>query len=108
MAPNSYVGEYSGIIQQRSPKELKEKNYCIRYTVWGANKNFTIDAEQKGNFTRFINHSATPNLGLQSIYWRGIPRMIFVTLKEIPAGAQLTFDYGPLFWKHSAQNPKIL
>jgi hypothetical protein len=104
--PCTYVGEYTGIIQQRDPKLLKEKNHCLRYTIWEGKANFTIDAEQKGNFTRFINHSSKPNLGLQSIYWRGLSRMIFISLKEIREGAQLTFDYGPNFWKHNPKSPK--
>lgn len=104
--PCTYVGEYTGVVQQRAPKQLKEKNHCLRYTIWEGKKNFCVDAQFKGNFTRFINHSAKPNLGLQSIYWRGIPRMIFIALKEIREGAQLTFDYGPIFWKHNAQTPK--
>lgn len=104
--PCTYVGEYTGIIQQRSSKELKEKQHCLRYTTWEGKNNFTIDAEMKGNFTRFINHSSRPNLGVQSVYWRGIPRMIFVALKEIREGAQLTFDYGPIFWKHHNQSPR--
>ena len=99
VAPCTFVGEYTGVVQERSPKQLKEKKYCLRYTLWEGKKNFTIDAEEKGNFTRFINHSAAPNLSLQSVYWRGLPRMIFVSMKEIPEGEQLTFDYGPLFWK---------
>ncbi len=104
--PCTYVGEYSGMIQQRSPRYLKEKKHCLRYTVWETKKNFTVDAEKKGNFTRFINHSSKPNLGLQSVYWRGMSRMIFVALKEIREGAQLTFDYGALFWKNNSQKPK--
>ncbi len=106
--PCTFVGEYSGVILQRSPRQLKEKNHCLRYTIWEGKKNYCIDAEEKGNFTRFINHSATPNLGLQSVYWRGIPRMIFISLKEIGEGSQLTFDYGPIFWKYHAQIPKKL
>ncbi len=104
--PCTYVGEYTGVIQQRSAKELKEKKHCLRYNTWEGKNNFIIDAESKGNFTRFINHSSKPNLGLQSVYWRGIPRMIFVALKEIREGAQLTFDYGPIFWKHHNHAPK--
>jgi len=104
--PCCYVGEYTGIIQARKPKQLKEKNHCVRYTTWEGRKNYAIDAEQKGNLTRFINHSSKPNLGLQSVYWRGISRMIFVALREIREGGQLTFDYGPLFWKHNAKIPK--
>lgn len=104
----SFVGEYTGVIQQRSPKQLKEKKHCLRYTVWEGKKNFAINAETKGNFTRFLNHSSNPNLGLQSVYWRGLPRMIFIALKDIPKGRQLTFDYGPLFWKATKQRPKDL
>jgi hypothetical protein len=104
----TYAGEFTGTVQERKPKELKDKYHCLRYAAWEGRKNFCIDAEQKGNFTRFINHSAKPNLGLQSIYWRGIPRMIFVTLKEIRAGAQLTFDYGPFFWKEFSKPPQLI
>ncbi|MBU6446897.1 MAG: SET domain-containing protein-lysine N-methyltransferase, partial [Verrucomicrobia bacterium] len=84
--PCTFVGEYAGIIQQRAPKQLKEKKYCLRYTIWEGKRNFCIDAEHLGNFTRFINHSARPNLGVQSLYWRGIPRMVFLSLREIGAG----------------------
>jgi hypothetical protein len=102
------AGEYTGALKERNKNELKDKKYCVRYTVWEMGKRqFIIDAENKGNFTRFINHSAKPNLGLQSVYWRGLPRMIFVALKEIPEGAQLTFDYGTFFWKDCKQTPVL-
>lgn len=104
----TYVGEYTGMIQERKRKHLKNKYYCVRYTVWEmGRKHFVIDAEKRGNFTRFINHSAQPNLSLLSVYWRGLPRMIFVALEEIAAGVQLTFDYGTFFWKECSQTPKL-
>jgi hypothetical protein len=104
----AFVGEYTGVIQERKKRELQGKIYCVRYTVWEmGRRNFIIDAETKGNFTRFINHSAKPNLGLQSVYWRGMPRMIFVALKEIEKGTQLTFDYGHFFWKEQKQTPLV-
>lgn len=102
----TFVGEYAGMIQQKAPKELRDKTYTMRYTMWEGKKNFCIDAEKKGNFTRFFNHSAHPNLGLQSVYWRGIPRMIFISLAEIPEGAHMTFDYGSTFWKYHSNAPK--
>jgi len=106
--PCAFVGEYTGVIQERKKKELKDKVYSVRYAVWQmGGRQFIIDAEKKGNFTRFINHSAKPNLGLHSVYWRGMPRMIFVALKEIPEGSQLTFDYGALFWKEQRQKPLL-
>jgi len=102
--PCSYVGEYTGLIQERKPRHVKESNYCIRYTSWQTGKRpHVIDAEKMGNFTRFINHSDQPNVSLVCVYWRGMPRLIFVSLREIPEGGQITFDYGKTFWKQSNQ-----
>ncbi len=102
----AFAGEYRGQIKERKKKELKDKVFCVRYTVWEmGRRKFILDAEKMGNFTRLINHSSKPNLSLQSVYWRGIPRMIFVAIKEIPEGTQLTFDYGMFFWKKNSQTP---
>lgn len=103
--PCAFVGEYTGVIQERKKRELKNQIYSVRYTVWETGRQFIINAEKHGNFTRFINHSAKPNLGLQSVYWRGMPRMVFIALKEISKGSQLTFDYGTIFWKEQKQTP---
>lgn len=100
----TFIGEYTGIIKPGKP--AKDNYYSVRYTTWElGRKSYMIDAEKAGNFTRFLNHSTDPNLGLQSIYWRGLPRMILVSLKEIEEGAQLTFDYGNLFWKECLLAP---
>lgn len=104
----AFVGEYTGVVQERKKQHLKDKYYCIRYPTWVMGKrHFVIDAERKGNFTRFINHSTHPNLSLQSVLWKGMPRMIFVAMEEINCGEQLTFDYGNVFWKECCQVPKI-
>jgi uncharacterized protein len=98
--PCMFVGEYTGLIQERKSKHVRESNYCIRYTSWPMGKRLhVIDAENFGNFTRFINHSDHPNISLVCTYWRGMPRLIFISLKEISDGEQLTFDYGKTFWK---------
>lgn len=105
--PCAFVGEYTGIVKERKPRHLKDKYYCVRYSAWQMGKRkFVVDAENKGNFTRFINHSNKPNLSLQSIFWKGMPRMIFIALQEIAEGMQLTFDYGDIFWKDHDQIPR--
>lgn len=104
----SYVGEYTGMIREKKRRSSRNKMYCVRFEAWSlGGKKFLIDAEKGGNFTRFINHSASPNLSLQSVYWRGMPRMIFIALKEIDEGTQLTFDYGNCFWKECRQTPRV-
>lgn len=105
ITPCAFVGEYTGKVFEK--KWAKGKRYCLDYSAWGK-KLFTIDGEESGNFTRFINHSKTPNLGLQSVYWRGLPRMIFIALQEIKAGQQLIFDYGDKYWKELGETPKLI
>jgi len=103
----SFVGEYTGVITLRNQSHIHDNHYSVRYTVWDMlEKKYVLDGKKMGNYTRFINHSEKPNLSLQAIYWRGLPRMIFVALREIREGSQLTFDYGPLFWKQCCQIPK--
>jgi SET domain-containing protein len=57
-----------------------------------------IDAEEKGNFTRFINHSDEPNLTSRWIVVDGIYHVILFANQLIPKGTQLTYDYGPNYW----------
>lgn len=105
--PCSFIGEYTGLVQERKSKHVHESNYCIRYTAWPMGKRqYVIDARNMGNFTRFFNHSDTPNISLACAYWRGLPRLIFISLQEISKGTQLTFDYGKTFWKQSPQKAK--
>lgn len=104
----AFVGEYTGIVREKGKKPFSDDDYSVRYTTWDlGKKKYILDGRKKGNFTRFINHSETPNLCLQSVYWRGIPRMIFVALKEIGQDQQLTFDYGTFFWKECKKAPKL-
>ncbi|GAA5847477.1 hypothetical protein JCM9279_000500 [Rhodotorula babjevae] len=55
-----------------------------------------IDAGQRGNSARFINHSCGPNL--QVVRWRLATveeyQMGLFALHDIPAGTELTYDYG--------------
>lgn len=103
----SYVGEYAGLAVRKTRKNSRQRTYCVRYTTWGKGA-YLIDAETGGNFTRFCNHSARPNMALQSVYCRGMPRMILLSLRPIAEGEQLTFDYGAQFWKELDQTPVIL
>jgi len=108
IAPCSFVGEYAGVIKERKKKELKGKEHAVRFAGWDMGRSkYIVDAEKMGNFTRFINHSESPNLSLQSVYWKGILRMIFVATQNISEGAQLTFDYGTFFWKDCCQIPTV-
>jgi hypothetical protein len=108
IAPCAFVGEYTGRVLHKKRVSLEGKRYCVSLaSAWGKTP-FSIDGEGEGNFTRYINHAAKPNLGLQSVYWRGLPRMLFFALKAIRQGEQLTFDYGDKYWNDLAEKPRFL
>jgi SET domain-containing protein len=52
-----------------------------------------IDATRYGNLLRFTNHSCNPNCEMQKWNVRGVMRVGLFAIKDIPAGAELCFDY---------------
>lgn len=99
LAKWEFIGEYTGLLRQRRLIFPDVNDYCFMYPKeWKALKAFTIDSQKHGNFTRFINHSDTPNVESVSVYHDGLLHIIFRTIEEIPAGTQLTYDYGDIYW----------
>ncbi|KAK1325277.1 Histone-lysine N-methyltransferase, H3 lysine-9 specific SUVH5 [Acorus calamus] len=58
---------------------------------------FTIDAAERGNVGRFINHSCTPNLYAQNILYdhgdERVPHIMFFASEDIPPFQELTYHY---------------
>ncbi len=94
-----YIGEYTGLLRKRSLFRRDVNDYCFQYPrEWVATKAFTIDSEKQGNYTRFINHSDTPNVEARSFFHRGIFHIAFRSIQEIAAGSELAYDYGEIYW----------
>ncbi|MBI2743236.1 MAG: SET domain-containing protein-lysine N-methyltransferase [Chlamydiales bacterium] len=99
MAPFAFVGEYTGEVRKRV-RDDKRNSYCFTYLIGDEKKSsYIIDAEKKGNITRFINHSDTPNLEPISVFSGGVMHVILLTRTWIQKGQQLTYDYGEDYWK---------
>ncbi len=100
LAKWEWIGEYAGILRQRPLLFPRLNDYCFMYPrEWLPIRMFTIDSEKEGNFTRFINHSDFPNLESISVLHKGLFHIIFRPIREIPAGTELTYDYGELYWR---------
>lgn len=58
---------------------------------------YLIDARERGNVSRFINHSCNPNLAAQPIFIELqdplFVNFAFFTTKDVKAYSELTFDY---------------
>ncbi|MCP5469737.1 MAG: SET domain-containing protein-lysine N-methyltransferase [Chlamydiales bacterium] len=96
-----YVGEYVGLLRRRNLIFRNVNDYCFQYPrEWRTTKAFTIDSEDQGNYTRFINHSDTPNVESLSFFHDGVFRIGFRAIEEIAAGTELTYDYGEIYWNN--------
>jgi len=95
----TYIGEYTGLVRKRKKRKDSLNDYVFGYVVGPQDTPWVIDAREKGNFTRFINHSYTPNLTSRWIIAEGISHIIFFANRLIQPGEQLTYDYGPYYWR---------
>ncbi|MBS0653455.1 MAG: SET domain-containing protein-lysine N-methyltransferase [Verrucomicrobia bacterium] len=99
IASGSYVGEYTGIVRKNDRRYTKPLNdYCFEYPIPDQiGRSYVIDATD-GNLTRFINHSYQPNLKPIHVFLEGYYHVIFVALRDIEKGTQLSYDYGHSYW----------
>lgn len=95
----TYIGEYAGILRPRIKKIDRYNDYAFSYTIAHKDTPFVIDAKQTGGLIRFINHSDSPKCASHWLIENNLCHIIFHTKEAIPAGAQLTYDYGPYYWR---------
>ncbi|MCH9613707.1 MAG: hypothetical protein SP1CHLAM54_07160 [Chlamydiia bacterium] len=95
----TYVGEYTGLVRRRRRRKDRFNNYIFGYVAGPKETQFIIDAQYEGNFTRFINHSDTPNLTSKWMEIDGVCHIILFANRAIPEGEQLTYDYGEYYWR---------
>lgn len=108
LAPLSFIGEYTGVVRPRKRRKDRLNDYVFGYVIGPHDTPWVIDAAERGNHTRFINHSDEPNLLSRSVITPdNIAHILFFTNRSIPAGGQLTVDYGPYYWRRRSQ-PHLL
>jgi hypothetical protein len=73
---------------QRCARQRKGGDACVY--IFDLNRRYDLDGRMRRNLARLINHSCAPNCRVETI--RG--RIWIIARRDIPAGAELTFDYG--------------
>ncbi|MCL7023321.1 hypothetical protein MKW94_021440 [Papaver nudicaule] len=92
-----FIIEYCGEVISR--KEARRRSHT--YELQGLKDAFiitlnayeSIDATRKGSLARFINHSCQPNCETRKWTVLGEVRVGIFSKQDIPAGAELTYDY---------------
>uniref|UniRef100_T1J8Q7 Histone-lysine N-methyltransferase n=1 Tax=Strigamia maritima TaxID=126957 RepID=T1J8Q7_STRMM len=88
-----YVGE---LIDEDECKERMKKMHEMDKTDYyflTLDKDRIIDAGQKGNLARYMNHSCQPNCETQKWTVNGDTRVGLFAVCDIPSGTELTFNY---------------
>jgi SET domain-containing protein len=98
--PGDFIGEYTGVVKRHYPIIGKMSDYCFLYPTsrYFFGKHL-IDAQTSGNEIRYANHSDDPNCEATGIFVDEMFHMILRSIAGIPAGAQITYDYGARYWK---------
>jgi len=94
-----YIGPYVGrLVDSRYVDDefISKADYCMN--IIGTN--FVIDAQDQGNALRFANHCCEPNMDqIQVVIENEFPLVCFYANQRILPGEELTFNYGPQYWK---------
>ncbi|XP_044231994.1 histone-lysine N-methyltransferase NSD3 isoform X4 [Thunnus albacares] len=88
-----YVGEVIDSEECQQRIKRAHENHVTNFYMLTLTKDRVIDAGPKGNSSRFMNHSCSPNCETQKWTVNGDVRIGLFTLCDIEAGTELTFNY---------------
>jgi len=92
---DDYIDEYVGecISQEEADRRGQLDDARDRSYLFQIASDLVIDSKYKGNKTRFINHSDTPNVKPRILFVKGEQRAGFFALEDIPEQTELFFNY---------------
>ncbi|KAJ4290346.1 hypothetical protein N0V90_010562 [Kalmusia sp. IMI 367209] len=94
LAKHQWLGEYIGELRPLSLSRTQQSHYWLEIPGKCA-----IDAEEKGNWTRFMNSSCEPNVKLWGECLGKRHVVLFQALRDIEAGEELCFQYGRAYFE---------
>lgn len=121
--PKEFIGIYSGLFELIQENNDQNNEYAYDVTE-GILKQFLsslnldddgsgvyflrTNALKAGNFTKYINHSNSPNVDTKLRKIDNHIQILLFALKPIQQGCQLFLDYGEEYWKKMGIKPKEL
>ena len=88
-----YIGEILDMEMCKERIKRAHESNTNNFYMLTLDQGLIIDAGQKSNQARFINHSCNPNCETRKWRVKGEPRIGIFANQDIPAGTELTFDY---------------
>lgn len=118
-----FLGIYSGLFELVQADNLENNEYVFDL-LEGFSKEELItlnlkdngngeyflrtNAKEVGNFTRYINHSSSPNVKPKLQIIDGDVQVLLFASEPVQEGRQLFLDYGEEYWKKLGIKPKDL
>jgi len=101
ISPYSTLHHYAGVLKLENDIDPNHDS-TFSFTDY---KMYSIDAMNKGNWTRFMNHGAEGHAHTNVIPWEHYlpegPRVVFTSDQHgIKRGQQLLYSYGKEYWAH--------
>ncbi|KAL5699503.1 [histone H3]-lysine(4) N-trimethyltransferase [Ranunculus cassubicifolius] len=97
VSQGDFLIEYVGEVLDLNAYEARQREYASRgqrhFYFMTLNGSEVIDACEKGNLGRFINHSCNPNCRTEKWMVNGEVCIGLFAIKNIKKGEELTFDY---------------
>ena len=84
----AYIATYRG--PRVSTEEAYQREHRGSKYLFELNSRWMIDGSPRWNVARYLNHSCKPNA--KPVIRKG--RIVFVALRSIPPGEEITYDYG--------------
>jgi hypothetical protein len=89
-----YIGEYTGLVRKLNLIIGNINEYCFGYPTSAMSfRKHVIDAQNKGNEIRYINHSDLPNSESMAVLHNGMLHIIVRAIQDIPANTEINYDY---------------
>ncbi|CAD5205660.1 unnamed protein product [Bursaphelenchus okinawaensis] len=90
-----FVCEYVGEVMKLESYQLRHMMRSVEQPRFGVQltPNYVVDATNKGNIARFMNHSCKPNCEMQRWQVGNQYRLGIFAKHHIPEGQELTYDY---------------
>jgi SET domain-containing protein len=89
IATKAYIVTYRGKRIPTAEAHRREREAAAKF-MFEINRQWTIDGSSRRNLGRYINHACRPNC--EAVLRKG--QMIFVALRDIAPGEEITLDYG--------------
>jgi uncharacterized protein len=90
----AYIATYRGPLITAAECEAREHRGA-KY-MFELNRRWVIDGSPRWNLARYMNHSCWPNA--KPVTRKG--RIVFVSLRWIAPGEEITYNYGPDYFKY--------